>query len=85
MICLYPNKELARVMRMAVIDDKSPNPPGTVIEYWRGLTDWEPTFSRKDAFMMARALRRAGLVYLVQKRLNKTLGKETYSYRMVVK
>ena len=48
------------------IDGVRQNPPGTVIEYWRGVPDFEPIGQRKSAFCMARKLYEVGLCHLVQ-------------------
>jgi len=69
-----------RVLRNAVLDDKTPASKGEVIEYWRGETDVEPHGLRREVFMMARVLMDMGRVVLFQYRH----GSDDYSYRMEV-
>ena len=75
------------------IDGVRQNPPGTVIEYWRGVPDFEPFGDRKSAFAMARKLHDAGVCQLVQVKgdlvENIPMGEDLgsvyeYSYRVVV-
>lgn len=57
------------------------NPRGTVIEYWRGETDFEPEKDRKEIFDQANKLEQNGFCHLVQFRM----GNGEYSYRAVLK
>lgn len=75
------------------IDGVRQHPPGTVIEYWRGVPDFVPDGNRRDVFLMARKLYEAGLCTLVQVRgepvefspKGPALGDvHEYSYRVVV-
>jgi hypothetical protein len=79
LISFYPHKDPARVMKLAVLDDKTPAPRGETIEYWRGPSDWQPIGKRKQAFDAARALSDMGRVALVQAKCE-----DRYSYQMRV-
>lgn len=81
MISLYPRKDPARVIRNAVLDDVSPAPAGTVIEYWVGDTNMEPTGARKEAFEEVMRLFQLGRVIPFQV---KDAVNEAYRYRMKV-
>lgn len=80
MISYATHKDPARMLRMAVLDDKTPAQSGEVLEYWRGKTDFDPQGKRLDAFRMASLLSDSGMVKLMQKRH----GEDDYSYRAVV-
>jgi hypothetical protein len=69
------------------------NPTGTVIEYWHGQPDFDPTGERKAVFDMARKLHDAGLCSMIQVKgdvveiapMGAALGDaHEYSYRVVV-
>ena len=61
------------------------NPPGTVIEYWRGPTDFAPKGQRREVFDMAHKLYQSGACLLFQEPVEKTDdGYWTYSYRAMV-
>ncbi len=62
------------------MDDAEPAKKSTVIEYWRGTSDWSPQGRRKEAFDAARKLYEMDRVSLVQKKT----GESDYSYRMHV-
>lgn len=57
-----------RVLQHAImgVSGVRQNEPGTVIEYWRGPADFEPTSKRKDIFSMAYKMYEAGLCHLCQ-------------------
>lgn len=80
MISYTTHKDPARMLRLAVLDDVSPLPRGTVLEYWQGQTDFEPRGVRQSVFSMAARLYKTGRLELFQKRL----GGGLYSYRAVV-
>lgn len=81
MISYIKHKDPARMMKMAVLDDKTPAPKGEVLEYWQGETDFDPEPTRKKVFQAVYDLYERGLIRLVQVRL----GDGVYSYRGVVK
>jgi hypothetical protein len=56
----------ARVMRNAVLDDIAPLPQGSVVEYWRGPSDFNPEGKRKAVFETAMNLSEKGRVFLYQ-------------------
>lgn len=80
MISFFKHKDPVRVIRNAILDDKTPAEKGTVIEYWRGQTDVAPTGLRKQVFDAARDLYGKGRVVLCQ-----VHSDGAYSYRMVVR
>jgi len=81
MISYTKHKDPARMMRMAVLDDKTPTKKGGVLEYWQGETDLDPTGHRKSVFQAVYDLYERDLINLVQVRL----GGEVFSYRGVVR
>jgi len=56
LIIFAKHKDPARVLRNAVLGDKTPAKPGTIIEYWRGSMDIDPSGLRKEVFDEARRL-----------------------------
>lgn len=80
MISFVGNKEPLRVIRNAILDDKTPAEKGTVIEYWKGGSDWLPSGLRKQVFDAVREMSDAGRVVLCQAKCA-----DGYSYRMVVR
>ena len=80
MISYIKHKDPARMMKMAVIDDKTPAAKGDVLEYFIGETDLDPEPARKKVFQAVYELYERGLINLVQVRL----GDGLYSYRGVV-
>lgn len=80
MITYATHKDPARMLRMAVLDDTTPAVSGTVLEYWRGKTDFDPQGKRRDVFRMASLLEANQRIVLLQKRH----GEDDYSYRAVV-
>ncbi len=81
MISYIKHKDPARMMRMAVLDDKTPAESGTVLEYFQGETDLDPVGNRRGLFSAVYDLYERGFIRLVQVRL----GDGLYSYRGVVK
>lgn len=81
MISYIKHKDTARMMRMAVLDDKTPASKGEVLEYWIGETDLEPVGDRMSVFQAVYDLYERGFISLVQVRL----GGGVFSYRGVVK
>lgn len=81
MISYIKHKDPARMMRMAVLDDKTPAQRGTVLEYFQGETDLDPDSSRRGLFGAVYDLYERGFIHLVQVRL----GGGVYSYRGVVR
>lgn len=65
------------MLRNAVLDDVTPPEKGTVIEYWRGPTDCEPSGYRKEVLEEALRLSDMGRVILYQYRY----GDDDYGYR----
>lgn len=80
MISYATHKDPARMLKLAVLDDATPAESGTVLEYWRGKTDFDPQGKRRDVFRMASLLEANQRVVLLQKRH----GEDDYSYRAVV-
>ena len=76
MISFVGHKDPARVLQFAVLDDVSPAVRGTEIEYWRGATDFDPSYTLKAAFKAAIDLAAMGRVFLYQR----LIGGGLYSY-----
>ena len=81
MISFYGHKDPVRVIRNAIMDDKTPAEKGTVIEYWRGVTEVEPKGLRKQIFDFVMGLSDAKRVVLYQVRHDG----DVYSYGLVVR
>lgn len=81
MISYIKHKDPARMMKMAVLDDKTPAEKGEVLEYWQGETDFSPEPHRKNVFQAVHSLYKRGFIDLVQFRL----GEGLYSYRVIVR
>lgn len=79
MISFVGHKDPVRVIRNAILDDKTPAEKGTVIEYWKGVTDVSPKGTRAAVFAAVRALSDAKRVLMCQANVD-----GGYSYRMVV-
>jgi hypothetical protein len=80
LISYVAHKDPARMLKLAVLDDIAPVESGTVLEYWRGKTDFTPEGKRRDVFRAASLLDANGRVVLLQARM----GDNDYSYRAVV-
>jgi len=68
LISFAKHKDPARILRNAVLDDKTPAKAGTIIEYWRGSMDIDPSGLRKEVFDEARRLYDLGHVILFHHR-----------------
>ena len=77
MITYTKHKDPARMMRMAVLDDKTPAEKGTELEYWIGETDLDPIGRRKLVFQSVYDLAERGFIVLYQI----AIGNGVYSYR----
>ena len=70
----HPNPAIA--LKKHVLDDVLVVARGTEIEYWRGVTDFDPSDTRKSAFKAASDLAAMGRVFLYQR----LIGGGLYSY-----